>query len=159
MIDIYLPSHFHFSIFPFSFFCFQCNIGSKCASLASVVTLGYPIKKPYSDVACNISKAFKCASSAGRKTNGDRNAASEKEGELFVQVLCPDHSFADGIPFTNLYINVVQYIGGMVVPVWNCNNNLFTAALIEVLKSTKDVDLVSEWLNYAMKFMVDTETL
>jgi hypothetical protein len=56
-----------------------------------VVTPGYPTKKPYSAVACNLSKAFEGASFAGRKKNGDRNAALEKEGELFVQVLYPDN--------------------------------------------------------------------
>jgi hypothetical protein len=34
----------------------------------------------------------------------------------------------------------------------------FTAAFKEVLKSTSGVDLGSEWLNYAMKFMVETKT-
>jgi hypothetical protein len=84
--------------------------------------------------------------------------ASEKEGKLFVQVLYPNHSFADGVPLTTLYIKVVQHNIGRVVPVRYCNNKFFTAAFKEVLKSTKDVDLVSEWLNYAMEFMVETET-
>jgi hypothetical protein len=44
------------------------------------------------------------------------------------------------------------------VHVWYCNNNFFTATFKEVLKSTKDSDLGSDWLNYAMKFMVETET-
>jgi hypothetical protein len=52
----------------------------------------------------------------------------------------------------------VHYKGGNIVHVWYCNNNFFTAAFKEVLKSTTDVDLGSEWLNYAMKFMVETET-
>jgi hypothetical protein len=56
-----------------------------------------------------------------------------------------------------LYIKVVQYKGGKVVPAWYCNNIFFTAALKEVLKSTSSVDLGSEWLNYAMKFMVETK--
>jgi hypothetical protein len=41
--------------------------------------------------------------------------------------------------------------------VWYFNNNLFTAALKEVLNITNDVDTGSEWLKYAMKFMVDTQ--
>jgi hypothetical protein len=57
-----------------------------------------------------------------------------------------------------LYIKVVQYKGGTVVPAWYCNNIFFTAAFKEVLKNTSDVDLGSEWLDYAMKFMVDTKT-
>jgi acetamidase/formamidase len=57
-----------------------------------------------------------------------------------------------------LYINVVQYKGGKVVPAWYCNNIFFTAAFKEVLKGTSGVDLGFEWLNYAMKFMVDTKT-
>jgi hypothetical protein len=44
------------------------------------------------------------------------------------------------------------------VHVWYCNNNLFTAVFKEVLKSTMDVDLGSEWLNCAIKFMVKTKT-
>jgi hypothetical protein len=55
-----------------------------------------------------------------------------------------------------LYIKVVQYKCGNIVPVWYCNNNFFTAAFKEVLKSTTDVDLGYEWLNYAMKIMVET---
>jgi hypothetical protein len=57
-----------------------------------------------------------------------------------------------------LYIKVVQFKGGKVVPVWYCNSIFSTAAFKEVLKSTSGVDLGSEWLNYAMKFMVDTKT-
>jgi hypothetical protein len=34
----------------------------------------------------------------------------------------------------------------------------FTAAFKEVLKSTSGVDLGYEWLNYNMKFMVETKT-
>jgi hypothetical protein len=41
---------------------------------------------------------------------------------------------------------------------WYCNTKFFTAAFKEVLKSTKDVDLGSEWLNYAIKFTVEIET-
>jgi hypothetical protein len=33
-----------------------------------------------------------------------------------------------------------------------------TAAFKEVLKSTSGVDLSYEWLNYTMKFMVETKT-
>jgi hypothetical protein len=44
------------------------------------------------------------------------------------------------------------------VPMWYCNTNFFTAAFTEILKSTKDVDTGYEWLNYAIKFMVDTQT-
>jgi hypothetical protein len=33
----------------------------------------------------------------------------------------------------------------------------FTASFKEVLKSISGVDLGSEWLNYAMKFMVETK--
>jgi hypothetical protein len=44
------------------------------------------------------------------------------------------------------------------VPVWYCNGNLLAAAFKEVLNSTNDVNLGSEWLNYAMKFMVETKT-
>jgi hypothetical protein len=58
-----------------------------------------------------------------------------------------------------LYIKVVQYKGGKVVPAWYCNTNFFTAAFKEVLKSTLGVDLGSEWLNYAMNFMVETKGL
>jgi hypothetical protein len=43
-----------------------------------VVTHGYPAKKPFSTVASNLSKAFKGASFAGRKSTGARNAALEK---------------------------------------------------------------------------------
>jgi hypothetical protein len=58
-----------------------------------VVTPRYPTKKPYSNIASNISKAFKGASFTGRKSAGARNAALEKEGKLFVQVLYPDNVF------------------------------------------------------------------
>jgi hypothetical protein len=37
-------------------------------------------------------------------------------------------------------------------------NNLSASAFKEVLNSTKDVDLGSEWLKYAMKFMVEDKT-
>jgi hypothetical protein len=74
----------------FLYFIFQRNIGSKRVSLASVVTPGSPTKKPYSAVASHLSKAFKGDSFAGRNSNGARNAALEKEGKLFVQVLYPD---------------------------------------------------------------------
>jgi hypothetical protein len=88
-----------------------------------VVTPGSPTKKPYSAVASNLSKAFKGASFAGRKSTGARNAALEKEGKLFVQVLYPDNVFTAGVSFTTLYIKVVQYKGVKVVPVWYFNNN------------------------------------
>jgi hypothetical protein len=112
-----------------------------------VVTPRYPTKKPYSDVASNISKAFKGAAFAVRKSIGARNVALEKEVELFFQVLYPDNAFTAGVSFTTLYIKVVQYKGGKVSPAWYCNNILFTDAFKEVLKSTLDVDLGSEWLN------------
>jgi hypothetical protein len=57
-----------------------------------------------------------------------------------------------------LYIKVVQYKGGKVVPVWDCNNNFFTAAFKEVLKIPSGVDLGSEWWKYAMIFLVETKT-
>jgi hypothetical protein len=139
-------------------FIFQRNIGSKRASLASVVTPGSPTKNPYSAVASNLSKAFKGAAFAGRKSTGARNVALEQEGNLFVQVLYPDNIFTAGVSFTTLNIKVVQYNGGNVVPAWYCNNNFFTAAFKEVLKSTSVVDLGSEWLNYAMIFLVETKT-
>jgi hypothetical protein len=118
-----------------------------------MVTPGYPTKKTYSTVASNLSKAFKCANFAGRKSSGARNAALEKEGKLFFQVLYPDNVFTAGLFFTTLYIKVVQYKGGKVFPMWYCNTNFFTAAFKEVLKSTMGVNLGSEWLNYAIKFM------
>jgi hypothetical protein len=105
------------------FLIFQQNIGSKRAFLASVVTPGSPTKNPYSAVASNLSKAFKGAAFAGRKSTGAHNVALEKEGKLFVQVLYPDNVFTDGVSFTTLYIKVVQYKGGNVVHVWYCNNN------------------------------------
>jgi hypothetical protein len=78
-------------LFIFLSFSFKRNIGPKCVSLASMVTPGSPAKKPQSAVASNLSKAFKGASFAGIKSSGARNAALEKEGELFVQVLYPVH--------------------------------------------------------------------
>jgi hypothetical protein len=72
-----------------------------------VVIPGSPTKKPYSDVASNLSKAFKGAYFGGRKSTGDCNAALEKEGKIFFQVLYPDSAFADGVSFTTLYIKVV----------------------------------------------------
>jgi hypothetical protein len=100
------------------YFIFQRNIGSKSASLASVVTPGSPTRNTYSAVASNISKAFKGAAFAGRKSTGARNVALEKEGKLFFQVLYPDNVFTTGVSFTTLYIKVVQYKGRKVVPVW-----------------------------------------
>jgi hypothetical protein len=123
-----------------------------------VVTPGSPTKNPYSAVVSNILKAFKGASFVGRKSTGARNSALENEGNLFVQVLYPDNVFTAGVSFTTLYIKVVEYRGGKVVPAWYCNNIFFTAAFKEVLKSTSCVDLGSEWLNYAKKFMVETKT-
>jgi hypothetical protein len=87
---------------------FQRNIGSKRASLASVVTPGSPTKKPYSAVASNLSKSFKGDSFAGRKSTGARNVALEKVGKLCVQVLYPDNVFTAGVSFTTLYIKAVQ---------------------------------------------------
>jgi hypothetical protein len=123
-----------------------------------VVSPGSPTKKPYSAAASNLSNAFKGAAFAGRKSTGARNLALDKEGKLFVQVIYPDNEFTDGVSFTTLYIKVVQYKGEKIVPVWYFNNNFFTAALKEVLKSTSGVDLGSEWLNYAMIFLVETKT-
>jgi hypothetical protein len=123
-----------------------------------VVTPGSPTKKPYSDVASNLSKAFKVAAFVVRKSTGAYNVALKKEGKLCVQVLYPDNVFTAGVSFTTLYIKDVQYKGVKVVPVWYCNNIFFTAAFKEVLKSTSGVDLGSEWLNYAMKIMVETKT-
>jgi hypothetical protein len=95
--------------------------------LASVVSPGSPTKKPYSAVASNLSnlsKAFKGAAFAGRKsTTTARNLALDKEGKLFVQVLYHDNEFTDGVSFTTLYIKVVQYKGENIVPVWYFNNN------------------------------------
>jgi hypothetical protein len=119
---------------------------------------GSHTKKPYSDVASNLSKAFKSASFARIKSDGDLNVALEKEGKLFVQVLYPDNDFTIGASFTTLYIKVVEYKGGKSVYAWYCNTNFFTAALKEVLNVTKGVDTGSDWLNYAMKFMVETQT-
>jgi hypothetical protein len=123
-----------------------------------VVSTGSPTKKPCSSVASNLSKAFKGAAFAGRKSTGARNLALDKEGKIFVQVLYTDNEFTDGVSFTTLYIKVVQYKGGNIVPVWYFNNNFFTAAFKEVLKSTSGVDLGSDWRNYAMKFLVETKT-
>jgi hypothetical protein len=109
-----------------------------------MVNPGSPTKKPYSALACNLSKGFKGDYFAGRKTIGDRNAALDKEGKLCVQVLYPYHSFTDGLPFTTFYIKVVQYMGGRVLPVWYCNKNFFKAEFEEVLNITKDVDIGSE---------------
>jgi hypothetical protein len=102
-----------------------------------VVSPGSPTKNPCSAVESNISKAFKGAAFAGRKSTGARNLAPDKEGKLFVQVLYPDNEFTDGVSFTTLYIKVVQYKGGNIVPVWYFNNNVFTAAFKEVLCSTR----------------------
>jgi hypothetical protein len=126
--------------------------------LASLVSPGFPTKKPYSDVASNLSTAFKGAAFAGRKSTTVHNLALDKEGKLFVQVLYPDNEFTGGVSFTTLYIKVVHYKGGKIVPVWYFNNSFFTAAFNEVLKSTSGVDLGSDWLNYAMKFLVETKT-
>jgi hypothetical protein len=126
--------------------------------LASVVSPGSPTKNPYSAVASNLSKAFKGAAFAGRKSTGARNLALDKEGKLFVQVLYPDNEFTDRVSFTTLYIKVVQYKGGKIFPVWYFNNIFFTAAFKEVLKSTSGVDLGSDWLNYAMNLLVETKT-
>jgi hypothetical protein len=93
-----------------------------------VLTPGSPTKNLYSAVASNLSKSFKGANFAGRKSTGVCNVALEKEGKLCVQVLYPDNVFTDGASFTTLYIKVVQYKGGKVVPVWYCNNIFFTAA-------------------------------
>jgi hypothetical protein len=82
-----------------------------------VVSPGSPTKNPYSAVASNLSKAFKGAAFAGRKSTSARNLALDKEGKLFVQVLYPDNEFTDGVSFTTLYIKVVQYKGGKIVPV------------------------------------------
>ena len=99
-------------IFILSVSIYQRNIGSKRTSLASVVTPGSPTKKPYSASGSNLSKAFKGAAHAGKRTGVDRNAAMEKEGKIFVQVLYPDNVITAGASFTTLYIKVVQYKGG-----------------------------------------------
>jgi hypothetical protein len=52
----------------------------------------------------------------------------------------------------------VQYKGGKIVHVWFCNNNFFTAELNEVVDITKTIDTGPEWLNYSMKFKVQTKT-
>jgi hypothetical protein len=123
-----------------------------------VVTPGSFTKNPHSAVALNLSKDFKGASFTGRKNAGACNASLKKEGNIFIQVIYPDNIFNDGVYSIPLYIKAMQYKGGKVVPVWYCNNNLFTAAFKDILKSTMGVDIGSEWLNYAMKFMVETET-
>jgi hypothetical protein len=87
-----------------------------------VVTPGSPTKTPYSAIASNLSKAFKGTAFAGRRSTGARNVALENEGKLFIQVRYPDNGFTDGVSFTTLYIKVVQYKGGKVVPAWYCNN-------------------------------------
>jgi hypothetical protein len=126
--------------------------------LASLVTPRSTTKKPYSAVASNLSKAFKGAAFVGRKSTGARNVALEKQGKLFVKVLYPDNVFTAGVSLTTFYINVVQYKGEKVVPVWYYNNIFFMAAFKEVLKSTSGVNLGSGWLNYAMKILVETKT-
>jgi hypothetical protein len=88
-------------------FIFQQNIGSKCASLASVVTTGSTTKNPYSAVASNLSKALKGDAFAVGKSTGTRNVALEKEGKLFVQVIYPDNVFTTKVSFTTLYIKFV----------------------------------------------------
>jgi hypothetical protein len=75
---------------PYSAVAFNLSKAFKGSYFAGGKTTGDRTKKPYSAVACNLSKAFKGTSFAGRKTNNDRNAALEKEGKLFVQVLYPD---------------------------------------------------------------------
>jgi hypothetical protein len=63
-----------------------------------VVSPGSPTKKSYSAVASNLSKAFKGAAFAGRKsTTTARNLALDNEGKLFVQVLYPDNEFTNGV--------------------------------------------------------------
>jgi hypothetical protein len=52
----------------------------------------------------------------------------------------------------------VQYKGDKTVPVGYYKNIFFTTASKKGLKSTKDVDTGSEWFNYALKVMVETQT-
>jgi hypothetical protein len=137
---------------------FQRNIRAKRVYLASVVSPGSPTKEQYSPVTSNLSRAFKGASFAERKSDGDRNAALEKEVKLCVQVLYPYIAFTTGESFTKLCINGFQYKGGKISPVWCCNIIFFTAACKEVVDITKTVDTGAEWLNYAIKCMVDTKT-
>jgi hypothetical protein len=75
-----------------------------------------------------------------------------------VQVLYPDHAVTAGASFTTLSIKVITYKGGRAIPVWYTNNSFFTAALKDMLKKTEDVDFGSDWLNYALKFMVEVPT-
>jgi hypothetical protein len=156
-IEIKLIYNTIFSRFIFDSF-FQRNIGSTHSSLASVVSSGSPTKNLYSSVASNISNAFKGAAFAGRKSTGDRNLALYKDGKLFVQSIYPENEFTDGVSSTTFYIKVVHEKGGKIVPVWYFSNNILTAAFKEVLKSTSVVDLGSDWLNYPMKFLVETKT-
>jgi hypothetical protein len=74
-----LSFHLIFLTFTLTFFLsflYQGNIGSKNASLASVITPGCPTKKPYSYLASNMSKAF-CLN-----TN---RIPTRREGTLFRQ--------------------------------------------------------------------------
>jgi hypothetical protein len=122
-----------------------------------VVTPGSPTKKPHYCRIKSIKGLQRCCLHR-KKSTGARNAALEKEGKLFVQDLYPNNVFTAGVSFTTLYIKVVKYKGGKVVPVWYCNNNFCTAAFKEVLKSTTCVNLGSERLNYAIFFLVETKT-
>jgi hypothetical protein len=83
-----------------------------------MVNAGSHTTKHYSAVASNILKAIKGDSFSGRKSTVARNAAVEKEGKLFVQVLYPDNVFTAEGSLTTLYIKVVQYKGGTIVPAW-----------------------------------------
>jgi hypothetical protein len=106
------------------YFIFQRNIGSKRASLVSLVTPGSPTKKPYSPVASTHSNAFKGAAFAGRKSTSARNIALEKEGKLFVQVLYPENVFTAGFhlqPFTSRLCSTrveMLFLCGIATPIF-----------------------------------------
>jgi hypothetical protein len=109
--DLYILNYFHLFILVYPRAKFDPNV--------RLLLLWYPSallqKKHYSAVASNLSKAFKGASFTERKSDGERNAALEKEGELFVHVLHSANYFTAGVSFATFYIKVVQYKGGNIV--------------------------------------------
>jgi hypothetical protein len=111
--------------------------------LALVATPGSATNNPYSAVASNLSKAFKGASFTCRKSTGARNAVLEKEGELF---------------FKSYTLTMFLLLEHLLQPCISRLHIFFTAAFKEVLKSTSGVNLGSEWLKYAIRFMVETKT-